>query len=157
MNASRQKGAAHLPQIQSIPDGNVELRTLFMTPVLWIRLMAFFLVSAGIATSQVFPQHSLPPMQPKPSPAATMVTVDGEVICLPRIAGGQEAQTLECAIGLRTTAGQHYALENITPYLIDGTILMGQHVKISGRLRREKGTRYDTIGLFDVTSVRRLD
>jgi hypothetical protein len=82
-----------------------------------------------------------------------MVTVDGEVVCLPRLAGGQEAQTLECAIGLRTTAGQHYALENINPYLIDGKIAMGQHVKVSGRLRLERGTRYDTIGLINVTSV----
>ena len=82
-----------------------------------------------------------------------MVTVEGEVVCLPRLPGGQDAQTLECAVGLRTAEGQHYALENINPYLIGGKIAMGQHVKVSGRLRRERGTRYNTIGLIDVTSV----
>jgi hypothetical protein len=144
-----------------------------MTPVLWTGFMALCLVSTCMATSEAFPQDSPTPMQPKPSQAATpattlttpvtsplvptsaatTVTVDGEIVCLPRIAGGQEAQTLECAIGLRTTAGQHYALENINPYMIDGKIAMGRHVKVSGRLRPEKGTRYDTIGLIDVTSV----
>jgi hypothetical protein len=154
-------------------DGSGGLRIASMTSVLWIRLMALFLVSAGIAASEAFPQHSPLPMQPKSSPAATpvstamtpvtslsvptsagtTVTVDGEIVCLPRQAGGQGAQTLECAIGLRTTEGQHYALENINPYIIDGKIAMGQHVKVSGRLRLERGTRYDTIGLINVTSV----
>jgi hypothetical protein len=83
----------------------------------------------------------------------TPVTLDGELVCLPRQAERQEALTLECALGLRTLDGKHYALENITSYLIAGTIVMGQQVQVSGRLHAAPQAKYEAVGLLAVTAV----
>jgi hypothetical protein len=110
-----------------------------MASTFWITLMAFFLVS--------------PPM---PTLAGTTVMLDGELVCLPHRAGRQEALTLECAIGLRTAEKQHYALENINPYLIEGKVAMGQRVKVDGILRSSTNANYDIIGLIHITSLHKL-
>jgi hypothetical protein len=92
-----------------------------------------------------------------PTSADTTVTLDGKLVCLPHRAGGQKALALECAIGLRTTEGKHYALENINPYIIDGKVTIGQRVKVNGLLRSSTATQYDTIGIIHITSINRFD
>jgi len=97
---------------------------------------------------------STPPgaASPVPAPPGSTVTLDGELVCLPRRSGGREL-TLECALGLRTTEGQHYALENINPYLTEGKVAMGQQVKVRGLLRSDTATAYATVGIIYVTAV----
>ena len=136
------------------------------------------LISGGIALSTIaFLQHSssptpsqlspaltpvttsIPPgkSSPLPSPAGTTVTLDGELVCLPRQAGGQKALTLECAVGLRTAEGKHYALENINLYLMEGKVTTGQRVQVSGALHSYTEMRYDATGIIYVTSVNKLE
>ena len=94
---------------------------------------------------------------PLPTIAGTAVTVAGELVCLPRRIGDEKGRTLECAMGLRTTAGKHYALENINPYIIEGKVTTGQRVQVNGLLRSDTDTKYDSVGIIHVTSVNKLD
>jgi hypothetical protein len=91
------------------------------------------------------------------SAGGTVITLDGELVCLPHRAGKQEELTLACAVGLRTTPGKAYALANINPYLMGGKVAMGQHVKVSGHLRPSTDMRYEASGTIDITSVTILD
>ncbi len=109
--------------------------------------------SATPATTSVAPVQA----SALPTPADTAVRFDGELVCLPHRAGSQKALTLECAIGLRTTEGKHYALENINPYIIDGKVTVGQRVKVNGLLRSGVATPYDIIGIIHITSIGKLD
>jgi hypothetical protein len=104
-------------------------------------------------TTSIMPVKS----SPLPISADTTVALDGELVCLPHRAGGQKALTLECAIGLRTTEGKHYALENINPYIIDGKVTVGQRVKVNGLFRSGTATQYDTVGIIHITSIDKLD
>lgn len=147
-----------------------------MKSTIWAVIAALYLIDGGIVASAVFQLSPFPPTLPvpslaaamttsiifvqsptAPSPAGTTVTLDGELVCLPHRAGGQEALTLECAIGLRTNEGRHYALDHINPYIVRGKIAMGQHIRVTGRLRTDTETKYDATGTIDVTSVSKLD
>jgi hypothetical protein len=132
----------------------------------WIIVSVLVLIGGGIVAHATVPYHlsSTPvttattPVEapPVPTPADPTVTFDGELVCLPQRTGSQEL-TLECAIGLRTTEGKHYGLENINPYLIEGRAAMGQWVKVAGRLHSDAETRYDASGTIYVTSVNKLE
>ncbi|HXH08480.1 MAG TPA: hypothetical protein VNP04_01710 [Alphaproteobacteria bacterium] len=148
-----------------------------MKSTIWAVIAALYLIDGGIVASAAFQPSPSAPTPPVPSLAAvamttsitlvqsstapssagTTVTLDGELVCLPHRAGGQEALTLECAIGLRTNEGRHYALDHINPYIVEGKIAMGQHIRVTGRLRTDTQTKYDATGTIAVTSVSKLD
>lgn len=148
-----------------------------MEYTLWTAFSILFLIGGGIVASAALLQDPSSPTLTEPSPSATPVTtsimpvkssplptpadttvaLDGELVCLPHRAGGQKALTLECAIGLRTTEGKHYALENINPYIIDGKVTVGQRVKVNGVFRSGTATQYDSVGVIHITSITKLD
>ena len=146
-----------------------------MKSTIWAVIAALYLLDGGIVASAAFQPSPSPPTlavpslaaamttsitlvqaSTAPSPVGTTVTLDGELVCLPHRAGDQEALTLECAIGLRTNEGRHYALDHINPYIVGGKIAMGQHIRVTGRLRPDTETKYDATGTIDVTSVNKL-
>lgn len=94
-------------------------------------------------------------------PAAPgLVTLTGEMTCLPKIGSGP--QTMECAFGLLADDGRYYGLKydpTIDPAyeLLQG----GLRMEVTGELTAEEqtgpdGNRYDTAGLIEVTSIRKL-
>ena len=86
------------------------------------------------------------PAQPSP------VTVTGELECLPP-KNPDQPHTLECATGLKTADGKHYALRGATA---DQNITLGQTgkiAKISGTLTKDTSTKYTTEGVIDVSTI----
>jgi hypothetical protein len=137
-----------------------------MNYTFWIIVSVISLIGGGIVAHATAPYHlAATPVStatmpvgapPKPTPADPMVTFDGELVCLPPRAGSQQL-TLECTIGLRTTEGKHYGLENIDLYFKEGKVGIGQRVKVMGQLRADAEGRYDINGAIYVTSVSKLD
>lgn len=79
--------------------------------------------------------------------------IAGEVVCLPHRGGGDGPQTLECAIGLRGDDGKHYGLRDQSTDHRLATEFFGKHVEVTGEIRSEGQTMYDTVGTIDVQSV----
>jgi hypothetical protein len=129
----------------------------------WKLVSVFILVGGGMVAHTMFPHHtsavtvapaSAPAGSPPGSPSAGVaVTLDGVLVCLPQRDGRQQELTLACAVGLRTTDGKLYALENINPYLMMGKAAMGQHVQVSGWSRPHTHPKFNAIGTIDITSV----
>jgi hypothetical protein len=87
-----------------------------------------------------------------PSHEPTSVAVTGNLTCLPHknVQPGQPI-TLECAIGLKTADGRHYALRELSPDATNTDFT--KRVKLSGRLVPPTAEeRYDIIGTITVTS-----
>jgi hypothetical protein len=129
----------------------------------WKLVSVSILVGGGMVAQPMFPHHTSavavgPAIAPVGSPpgypsAGVAVTLDGVLVCLPQRDGRQEELTLACAVGLRTTDGRLYAMENINPYLMMGKAAMGQHVEVNGWSRPSTDPRFDAIGTIDITSV----
>jgi hypothetical protein len=141
----------------------------------WITIGGLFIITDGMAVNGTFMQSPFfsphteltttavttsitsEDSSPLSTQADTAVTLVGELVCLPNRAGAQKPLTPICAIGLRTSEGEHYALENINPYIIEGKVTTGQRVKMTGLLRSGIDTGYDTVGIIHVTSVNKLN
>jgi hypothetical protein len=81
------------------------------------------------------------------------ITVIGTVGCLtPKDNTG--IQDLSCAIGLKADNGKSYALGADDP-TITGSIPGGQKVEVTG-VFTEQSSRYDSAGIIQVTTVKRL-
>jgi|GEM_PF-2706605 hypothetical protein len=79
------------------------------------------------------------------------VTVSGMPVCLPHKNSG--AQTLECAIGVKTDDGFYYSLKNPTSgYLRVSKIEFGKTAVVTGVLLYEKSATYQTDGSITVNS-----
>ncbi len=89
-------------------------------------------------------------------------TLAGEVVCLPKIDTGGPT-TLECALGLKTDAGEHYALDLAVMSQEQPGLNTGERISASGlitpieMLSSDHWKKYDVEGIFSVTdSLRKL-
>lgn len=138
-----------------------------LKPGRFVNVLVVILVIALIGVGAYFVLSQLTGQAPAstPSPASQEIvtepiTVNGEIVCLPKTGGG--AQTLECAIGLRTTNGQHYGLKNL--FKVDPEYkysTTGLRVEVYGALSSEKmkgpdGNKYDVVGTIDVASIKEV-
>jgi hypothetical protein len=83
-------------------------------------------------------------------------TLDGEVVCLPH-KDTSGPQTLECAFGLKTDDGTHYALDagdvNPPPYTT------GQRIRANGlvtpieAISSDHWQKYDIKGIFSIKGI----
>ncbi len=81
------------------------------------------------------------------------VTMDGTLICLPHKDKKGE-QTLECAFGLQTENGKNYGLNDPEwKYLINTP--MNSKVKITGILKSQKETKYDSAGIIEIKTLQK--
>jgi|SRR3989344_6204316 len=100
-----------------------------------------------------------PTPTPEVSPAGP-ITVNGEISCLPKQGAGQ--QTLECAIGLKGLDGRYYGLENLFELDPEHKFSAGGlRVEVSGTFSPEEmkgpgGSKYDVVGVIDVTSIKEV-
>ncbi len=83
-------------------------------------------------------------------------TLTGEVVCLPH-ADTEGPQTMECAYGLRTESGEHYALDLSVLSQENPPLETGQHISANGlitpieMLSTDHWKKYDIVGIFSVT------
>lgn len=88
--------------------------------------------------------------------------LSGEVVCLPHVPNGGPT-TLECALGLKTDAGEHYALDLAAISQPNPGLDTGERISANGlitpieMLSSDHWKKYDVVGIFSVTdSVQRL-
>ncbi|UPA22880.1 hypothetical protein K8942_01545 [Candidatus Peribacteria bacterium] len=89
-------------------------------------------------------------------------TLSGEVVCLPHV-DTSGPQTMECAYGLKTDAGEYYALDLATMSQEHPPLETGERISANGlitpieMLSSDYWRVYAIEGIFSVTdSVRRL-
>ncbi len=89
-------------------------------------------------------------------------TLSGEVVCLPH-ANTDGPHTMECAYGLRTDTGEHYALDLALMSQQADPLQTGERISATGlitpieMLSSDHWKKYDVVGIFSVTdSLERL-
>jgi hypothetical protein len=83
-------------------------------------------------------------------------TLSGEVVCLPHVDTGGPT-TLECALGLKTDVGEHYALDLAAMSQAQPGLNTGERISANGlitpveMLSSDHWRKYDIEGIFSVT------
>lgn len=116
-------------------------------------MRAVFLYGASLlllsaCTSQVATPSPLPDVSPIAAISGS-ITESGESVCLPQ-KQGSGAQTFECAYGLKTAEGVHYALN-----LRENEVMafrIGYQYTVKGVLREDPASMYDIAGVIEVES-----
>ena len=123
-------------------------QTLIATAVILLAMVA----GLGIILSQQ--SGLLQPSPPTPTITPGDITVEGTIVCLPH-KNTEGPQTLECAFGLHSDAGDYYGLRNLNQdQLIDGTLSVSTKVRVSGKVAApEENEIYGVIGNIDVESI----
>lgn len=119
----------------------MKLKTVFITllVIICVGAAAF----GGYLAYQKYNENNQPPKK-------EIVTVEGEVVCLPH-KNSDGPQTLECAAGLKTTDGKHYGLSTNDP-ASPLTTAAGTQKKasVTGALEPTGDTQYDIEGIIAV-------
>lgn len=124
------------------------------------RSIGFFVILAIIITGAAFQAFNNYIYEQKQGEGNNFepyqATLTGEYVCLPhRDTAGP--QTLECAYGIKTEVGEHYALDFGADSQDPQDIIMGKKVTITGiitpieRLSTDQWQKYDVEGIFSVT------
>lgn len=97
-----------------------------------------------------------------PVPTATETTLQGKMVCLPH-KDTSGPVTLECAFGIKTDAGDHYALDTTTYFPEEiYNLPMDERVAVSGvitpieKLKEDRVSIYAIKGVLRVTGLERL-
>ncbi|MDR3643127.1 MAG: hypothetical protein P4L74_05900 [Candidatus Doudnabacteria bacterium] len=88
------------------------------------------------------------------SAAPMQLIVTGTTVCLPHknVQPGQ-AQTMECAIGIKEDgSGKYYSLKNANPSIYDTNV----HVQVTGKVEIDSASIYDTSGVINVANITKL-
>lgn len=124
----------------------------------YILIGAIIVIIVGAGAYFVLNQQRLSP--PQTITNSGLVTVSGEMTCLPKI--GKGAQTLECAMGLKGIDGRHYGLKNLFKYDPEYKLSVGGlRVEVSGTFSPEEikgpdGNKYNVVGTIDITSIKEV-
>lgn len=104
--------------------------------------------------------HFIEEIKGGPLPVSGLITVSGEMTCLPKI--GKGVQTMECAMGFKGRDGHRYGLKNL--FELDPEYKFsvgGLRVEISGTFSPEgikgpDGNKYDVVGVINVASIKEI-
>jgi hypothetical protein len=94
-------------------------------------------------------------------PNTQPITITGEITCLPKVGDG--AQTMECAIGLLSTDGLYYGLNDLFEHDPEYNLAIGgTQVEVTGNFSPEEmigpdGNNYDIVGVIYITSIREIN
>lgn len=127
--------------------------------LLIVGLFAFVVLVCGFFALNAYIYH-----QKQGDPAdihAYRGTLTGEMECLPHVGDGPH--TMECAIGMRTDSGEHYALDFSAMSQLAPSIDTGERFTANGMitpielLSTDHWKKYRVQGIFSVTdSVKKL-
>jgi len=122
---------------------------------------------ASFRTSQPFSPSSAVPsasvsVSPTPVPGKSPVTgvqktpelfgISGQIDCLP--SRGNGSQTAECAIGLRSNAGDYYGLLGLAQEdIVSGKWTTGVRVVVIGDLQPAPGSKYAVAGTISIRTI----
>ena len=120
---------------------------------------------AGMPVSESYPEQCRTPdgrtFVRKVAPNAT-TTLTGEYVCLPH-RNTKGPITLECALGIKTGGGVHYALDTSSIGFEEiGSIPTGSKIRITGNIvsieeiSSDQWKKYDIKGIMKVISMARL-
>jgi heat shock protein HslJ len=90
------------------------------------------------------------------APTPEHATLTGEYVCLPLVDEGS-AQTADCAVGIKTESGDHYAIDLGLMSQGAPALVEGDRIKASGiitpiaQLSTDYWQKYPVIGIFSVT------
>lgn len=88
-----------------------------------------------------------------PASSGKSQTFTGTIVCLPH-KDTSGPQTMECAYGLRDDSGVYYGLRDTDPnYKNIMNAPMDTQVKVTGTLTLKEDTKYQSIGVIDVTNI----
>jgi hypothetical protein len=119
-------------------------KRLYIVIGLCVAFVGVVLLLAAYATTQQSQQQQS---------GVTYTKYTGNLACLPhKNTSPDQPQTLECAIGLKTTDGQHYALKDI-PDEYKYTEFDTQIVVEGERSDSPTDSKYDTLGTIKVRSI----
>lgn len=138
----------------------VEYNTDIMKKIILIITIIIFVLSLGFIAlnryiynqKQAIPGQIIEPY---------LATLTGEHVCLPhRDQSGP--QTLECALGIKTSTGEYYALDlnKLSPNTLD--FATGDNLKVTGtvtpieRLSSDHWQKYQVTGILTVDSVEKI-
>ncbi len=91
-----------------------------------------------------------------PSLSAGLVTIKGEVLCLPH-KDTNGPQTLECAMGIKDDQGHNYALSDTDQnYANISSLQTGKTVEVTGTLKAADDSKYQIKGILQITKIELL-
>ncbi|MEX2010269.1 MAG: hypothetical protein WD874_00495, partial [Parcubacteria group bacterium] len=97
------------------------------------------------------------PLDPSQN-GTNQVTIRGAITCLPKLGSG--AETLECAMGLKSEDGSYYGLKNLFENDPQGKFSnTNSTVEVTGVVTQEEmlgpdGNRYNTVGVIHISSIK---
>lgn len=80
------------------------------------------------------------------------ITVRGTMVCLPH-KNTDGPQTLECAYGLKTEAGNYGLRDSDPTYKNIMGLPMGEEVEITGVFEAKTDAKYDSLGVIEIRGV----
>lgn len=91
-----------------------------------------------------------------PPPPAGAIRVSGTMVCLPH-RDTKGPHTLECAFGLRDSRGTYFALRDTDPlYKNISSVSMGDRVKVEGVFMPHSDSKYQDIGVIEITLLEKI-
>lgn len=123
------------------------LATCFI--VIAIAAGAYFLArDTQVAPTSPPGQHDMP--------GNGTVTIEGDYGCLPH-RNTEGPQTMECALGLRTSTGTYYALSDTSAdHSLISSVPTGSKVQVTGTLTLEESPVYQSSGTIAITAFKQL-
>lgn len=89
--------------------------------------------------------------QPKTPETPQSQTYEGTVLCLPH-KKAEDTQTLECAVGLKTSDGTYYGLSGTTNTGLSSAASDQKSVKVTGTMQAQESDTYKMSGIITVDS-----
>lgn len=125
---------------------------------IFVGMALFFAI--GFLTSEFRSRHTQNIPETKPVSVPQTVTWEGEYVCLPH-KNTNGPQTMECAIGMKTSDGKFYALDmsKMTATTTSDFISSGMQIIITGALvpkeqEQARQSNYDVSGIIQVETLR---
>ena len=120
------------------------------------------LFAATAIAYALFPSTNTQPDQDTPIPQVPEgpITAQGTITCIPK--RGTGPQTMECALGLKSSDGTYYGLRHLSDHDEQFALVSPEiTVEVTGTLVPEimygpDGNQYDTIGIIEITTLSEL-
>lgn len=143
-----------MPIRKDPPTGLFFCYTIQVMKYILIALAAVLLLAGGAFYLYGVPMDVA--QNPSPTveaPPAGPIVIQGIMVCLPH-RDTEGPQTLECAFGLQDDKGRYFALSDTDPtYKNISGVPMNLRVEIEGTFMPREDTKYQSIGIIEVTSA----
>lgn len=109
-------------------------------------------IAAGNPQMDSFPPQCLTPNGKHFTDTHASITIEGTAVCLPH-KNTDGPQTLECAVGVKTTNGKYYGISGDQDNKLAGVAGSDQKVRVSGIVENVGDSLYDITQLIAVKEI----